>query len=160
MTQLTVTLSINGNEVTAESPAHYTLLRWVRENAQAYEVKDGCSEGVCGACTVLVDGLSATACSILAAQVNGSSIETAAGLADSEHNLNPLQEAFWQTGASQCGFCTQGILMVATEMLRSGERFDHHEIREQLHGNLCRCSGYQSIVNAVERALSGSDVSE
>lgn len=160
MTDQTVTLTINGKEVTATSPAHYTLLRWVRENAQAYEVKDGCSEGVCGSCTVLVNGASATACSILAAQVNGSAIETAAGLADSEHNLDPLQEAFWDEGASQCGFCTQGFLMTATEMLRSGEDFDRDEIREHLHGNLCRCSGYQSIVNAVERALSGGEASK
>lgn len=156
MTPQTMSLSINGRRVTAESPPHYTLLRWLRDYAQAYEVKDGCSEGVCGACTVLVDGNSATACSILALQVNGSTIETAAGLAESEESLHPLQEAFWSRGASQCGFCTQGLLMTATEMLRSGEKFERNEIRDHLHGNLCRCSGYQSIVDAVESVLSES----
>lgn len=156
MTPQTVSLAINGRSVTAESPPHYTLLRWLREYAHAYEVKDGCSEGVCGACTVLVDGKSATACSILALQVNGSTIETAAGLAESEEALHPLQEAFWSRGASQCGFCTQGLLMTATEMLRSGKKFERDEIRDELHGNLCRCSGYQSIVDAVESVLSES----
>ncbi len=155
-----VSLSINGATVTADTPSHYTLLRWMREFAQAYEVKDGCSEGVCGACTVLVDGRSATACSILALQVNGSEIETSAGLSESPDALHPLQQAFWDLGASQCGFCTQGLLMMATEMLRSGRKYNREQIRDQLHGNLCRCSGYQAIIDAVENVLVAERSSE
>lgn len=150
-------ITLNGRDIPLQVPGSCTLLDWLRDHAQAYEVKNGCSEGVCGACTVLVDGVATTACTVLAAQVEGSYVETSVGLLDENGEMNELQRSFWECGAAQCGFCTQGLLMSATEMQRSGQRFSRHEIREHLHGNLCRCTGYTSIVDAVESVLSGQE---
>ncbi|MBB3040622.1 (2Fe-2S)-binding protein [Nocardioides sp. LMS-CY] len=142
------TITLNGAEVTGRAPADTTLVRWLREQAHAYEVKEGCNEGTCGTCTVLVDGRAATGCTTLAVQVDGAAVETSASLADGEE-LSPLQAKFWETGAAQCGFCTQGMLMSAVELLRSGVEVTPAVVREHLHGNLCRCTGYQAIVDAV-----------
>ncbi|MGI5270424.1 (2Fe-2S)-binding protein [Nonomuraea sp. CA-218870] len=151
MSDVETRMTLNGREVTGRAPADTTLVRWLRERAHAYEVKEGCNEGTCGTCTVLVDGRSATGCTTLAVQVDGARVETSASLADGQE-LGPLQSAFWETGAAQCGFCTQGMLMSAVELLRSGEEVTPATVREHLHGNLCRCTGYQAIVDAVVRA--------
>lgn len=148
-----LTITLNGRDRALESPGSRTLLDWLREDQHAHEVKDGCSEGVCGACTVLVDGVATTSCTVLAAQVVGQYVETSASLPGEDGEMNVLQRQFWECGASQCGFCTHGLLMSATEMHRSEEEFTRHEIREHLHGNLCRCTGYTAIVDAVEAAL-------
>lgn len=151
MGSVETTIVLNGAEVTGHAPADTTLLRWLREQAHAYEVKEGCNEGTCGTCTVLVDGRATTGCTTLAVQVAGSEVETSVSLSEGDE-LSPLQACFWENGAAQCGFCTQGMLMSAVELLRSGEDVTPASVREHLHGNLCRCTGYQAIVDAVVRA--------
>ena len=108
----------------------------------------GCEHGVCGACTVLVNGRSARSCLMLAAQVDGFEIATVEGLAQSNGTLSALQQAFWESHALQCGFCTSGMLMTLTELLAETPEPDEAEIRERLSGNICRCTGYQAIVAA------------
>lgn len=151
MSDVETRLTVNGRQVCGRAPADTTLVRWLREQAHAYEVKEGCNEGTCGTCTVLVDGRSVTGCTTLAVQVDGASVETSASLADGDE-LSPLQAKFWETGAAQCGFCTQGMLMSAVELLRSGEEVTPERVRDHLRGNLCRCTGYQAIVDAVVAA--------
>lgn len=148
MSGIEIELTVNGRTVSAQAPAETTLVNWLRDHAHAYEVKEGCGEGTCGACTVLVDGRATTSCITLAAQVDRSQVETSAALAEGDE-LSPLQRCFWEKEAAQCGFCTQGMLMSSVELLRSGEQIDEQSVREHLHGNLCRCTGYQAIVDAV-----------
>jgi carbon-monoxide dehydrogenase small subunit len=114
----------------------------------ATSVKDGCSHGDCGTCAVLVDGRAIASCLMFAAQVDGSSIETVAGMAG-EEGLHPLQSALLDAGAVQCGFCTPGILLTAAELLRSNPRPDEARVRTALAGNLCRCTGYVKILEGV-----------
>jgi aerobic carbon-monoxide dehydrogenase small subunit len=150
--QVPLTLTVNGREVSRTAGAHLTLLRWLREAAGVTDPKYGCGEGICGACTVLVDGEPASACLVLAAQVDGAAITTAAGLLEQDGSLGPLQRAFHETHAAQCGFCTPGMLMAAAAALAGGRRLSRQEIRAGLHGNLCRCTGYGPIVDAIELA--------
>jgi aerobic-type carbon monoxide dehydrogenase small subunit (CoxS/CutS family) len=149
---VTVTLTVNGREVSRTAGAHLTLLRWVRELTGVTDPKYGCGEGICGACTVLVDGQPTSSCVVLAAQVDGAAITTAAGLLEADGSLGPLQRAFHEKHAAQCGFCTPGMLMAAAAALAAGRRLSRPEIREELHGNLCRCTGYGPIVDAIEMA--------
>ena len=153
-TLVSVTLNVNGRSVTREAGGHLTLLRWLRENADALDPKYACGEGICGACTVLVDGQPMSSCVVLAAQVDGSEITTAAGLTAPDGSLNDLQGSFHRHHAAQCGFCTPGMLMCAAAMLADGAAGSRKEIREGLHGNLCRCTGYQHIVDAIEECSS------
>ena len=156
-TPVSVTLRVNGRSVTQEAGGHLTLLRWLRENSDALDPKYACGEGICGACTVLVDGETVSACVVLAAQVDGAEITTAAGLLDADGGLSDLQDSFHRHHAAQCGFCTPGMLMCASAMLADGTAGSREEIREGLHGNLCRCTGYQQIVDAIEEcATSGA----
>lgn len=152
MTDLTTTLTVNGIRITRTGPAHYSLLRWLRDLATIFDVKYGCGEGVCGTCTVLVDRMTVSSCTVLAVQVDGRAITTLAGLTD-EEGLTALQEAFLDHGAAQCGFCTPGMLLAATEALEGGRLESRKDIREAIHGNLCRCTGYQAIVDAIESLL-------
>ena len=147
-----LTLTVNGREVSRTAGGHLTLLRWLREAAGVTDPKYGCGEGICGACTVLVDGEPASACLVLAAQVDGAAITTAAGLLEEDGSLGPLQRAFHERHAAQCGFCTPGMLMAAAAALARGRHLSRVEIREELHGNLCRCTGYGPIVDAIEQA--------
>ena len=112
----------------------------------------GCEQGVCGMCTVLVDGQAVKSCLMLAPQLDGRSVETVESLADGDA-LSPLQQAFKEEHALQCGFCTPGFLMTATALAREGRRLDRAELRDELAGVLCRCTGYEHIVTAVERHL-------
>jgi len=128
------------------------LLDVLREDCALTGTKEGCGEGECGACTVLVDGEPVSACIVLAAQVDGAEITTAAGLLDRDGSLGPLQRAFHEHHAAQCGFCTPGMLMAAAALLSGGRPASREEIRAALHGNLCRCTGYGPIVDAVEAA--------
>jgi aerobic carbon-monoxide dehydrogenase small subunit len=150
--QVTITLVVNGRPITRVAGAHYTLLRWLRDTARITDPKYGCGEGICGACTVLVDGEPAASCILLAAQVDGAQITTAAGLLEQDGSLGPLQRAFHEFHAAQCGFCTPGMLLAAAALLAPGRCVSRQEIREGLRGNLCRCTGYGPIVDAVQAA--------
>lgn len=149
---VTVRLTVNGRGVARVAGAHFTLLRWLREVAGVTDPKYGCGEGVCGSCTVLLDGAPVSSCLVLAAQVDGSVVVTAAGLGEPNGTLSPLQRAFHEHHAAQCGFCTPGMLVTAAAMLADGRHRTRAEIRSQLHGNLCRCTGYGPIVDAIEAA--------
>jgi carbon-monoxide dehydrogenase small subunit len=150
----TVTITVNGSRRTATAGGHLSLLRWLREEAGVTDPKHGCGEGVCGACAVLVDGLPVASCIVLAAQVDGGQVTTAAGLCGPGGSPGPLQEAFHRSHAAQCGFCTPGMLVCAAALLAEGRRLSRPEIREALHGNICRCTGYGPIVTAIESAQS------
>jgi aerobic carbon-monoxide dehydrogenase small subunit len=149
---VTITLVVNGHGVTRATGAHLTLLRWLRDEAGVTDPKYGCGEGICGACTVLVDGDPVSSCIVLAAQVDGAEITTAAGLLEGDGSLGPLQRAFHEYHAAQCGFCTPGMLMSAAALLSADGPRTRDEIRAGLHGNLCRCTGYGPVVDAVEAA--------
>lgn len=150
---VTVSLTVNGERVTRTGGAHLSLLRWLRDLVGVMDPKYGCGEGVCGSCTVLVDGEPASSCIVLAAQVDGATVTTAAGLSEPDASLGPLQRAFHEHHAAQCGFCTPGMLVCAHAMLRDAEGdLTRDQIREGLHGNLCRCTGYTHIVDAIEDA--------
>ena len=149
MQEVTTAVTVNGRQISRTAPGHFTLLRWLREVAGVYDVKYGCGEGVCGACTVLVDGRAVSSCLMPAARAEGCAVLTASGLLDGGE-LNDLQQAFLEHGAAQCGFCTPGMLLQAAELLASGDRLDERRIREGLHGNLCRCTGYGPIIRAVQ----------
>jgi len=149
---LAVHLTVNGRPITRVAGAHFTLLRWLRDVAGVTDPKYGCGEGICGSCTVHVDGAPVSSCLVLAAQVDGAEVVTAAGLCEPDGSLGPLQRAFHEHHAAQCGFCTPGMLMAAAAMLADGRPRSRAEIRSELHGNLCRCTGYGPIVDAVEAA--------
>lgn len=145
---MTVGFTLNGTRQRIEVPAHWTLLRMLRDVAGRTDVKHGCGEGVCGACAVLIDGVAVNSCSVLAPQVDGASLQTVAGLADGE-NLHPLQAEMVARGAVQCGFCTPGMVLSGIEAVRIGAADSEEEIRHSLAGNLCRCTGYGKIVSSV-----------
>lgn len=149
---IAISLIVNGRTITATGSGHMTLLRWLRDEAGVTDPKYGCGEGICGACTVLVDGEPVSSCIVLAAQVDGAEVTTAAGLLEADGSLGPLQRAFHQYHAAQCGFCTPGMLVSAAALLAVGGPWSRAQIRAELHGNLCRCTGYGPIVDAIEAA--------
>jgi carbon-monoxide dehydrogenase small subunit len=142
-----VTVTINGKSYEREVESRLTLVDFIRHELLLTGTHVGCEHGVCGACTVLLDGAAVRACLLLAVQANGKRIDTVEGLADGE-KLNPLQEAFRDNHGLQCGFCTPGMLMTLTEFLREQPNPTEGEVREAISGNLCRCTGYQAIVAA------------
>jgi carbon-monoxide dehydrogenase small subunit len=144
-----VDVLVNGRRFREHVEPHVTLLGFLRDHAGATEVKYGCGEGVCGACTVVLDGAAVNACSVLAVQADGSRVETVAALAENG-SLHPLQQQLVERGAVQCGFCTPGVVLGALEAVRLGLAGDRTTIRRSLAGNLCRCTGYGKIVDAVE----------
>lgn len=149
-----VALLVNGVEHTMRVEPRMLLADVLREHLDLHSIHLGCEEGVCGACTVLVDGEPATSCLVLAAQAEGRSIVTLEGL-DGEPTMTELQAAFHQNFALQCGFCTPGVLVNLFSLLEdraSSSPPSEHEVRTRLNGNLCRCTGYQSIVAAAEQA--------
>ncbi|MBZ0113084.1 MAG: (2Fe-2S)-binding protein [Thermoanaerobaculia bacterium] len=155
----TCTFVLNGEPKTVCFPTHHTLLEVLREECGLTGTKHGCELGECGACTVLVDGQPILSCLALAVEVEGRPIETIEGLQDG-NKLHPLQETFADLGAAQCGYCTPGILMAAKSLVERNQSPTRTEISEALSGNLCRCTGYHKIVEAVEGAaaqLRGED---
>jgi carbon-monoxide dehydrogenase small subunit len=156
MDRVRVEFRVNGRDHGTWVWPNQTLLYALRDELGATDVKYGCGEGVCGACTVLIDGESVNACLIFAVQVAGSSITTARGLAEDGSDLGSMQESFLRHGAAQCGFCTPGMLMVAHEFAAEHPSATRDEIREAIAGNLCRCTGYTKIVDAIEAASRGS----
>ncbi len=149
-------LTINGRATRVEVPAHWTLLQLLRDGLDLLGTKEGCGEGSCGACTVLVDGRLTRACLALAVRAGGTAIVTIEGLA-TEGRLDPVQDAFVRHGGIQCGFCTPGFVLTTTVLLADHPQATDEEIREYLAGNFCRCGGYTLIMNAV-RELAGRPV--
>lgn len=155
----TLTLRINDEDHPVVFPTHHTLLEVLREECGLTGTKHGCELGECGTCTVLVDGRPVLSCLVLAAELEGRSIETVEGLQEG-NALHPLQTTFADLGAAQCGYCTPGILMAAKALLEANASPSRDEIRDALAGNLCRCTGYWKIIEAVEGAaamLRGED---
>ena len=154
-----MTVTVNGAPRVAEVPARTSLLDCLREEWQLTGVHVGCEHGVCGACTVLLDGRPARACLVLAVQADGAQVTTIEGLADGDR-LHPVQQGFWECHGLQCGFCTPGMVLTAAHLLATHPDPTEAEIREALAGNLCMCTGYQNIVRAVQWAsarLRGAD---
>ena len=149
-----VTLTVNGEQVRERVDARRTLVDFLREELALTGSHVGCEHGVCGACTVRVNGEIVRGCLMLAVQADGCTVETIEGLSDSKE-LARLQRAFHQHNALQCGFCTPGMLMAAQDLVRSGGRPSREQIRAHISGNYCRCTGYQAIVDAIEEALNG-----
>jgi carbon-monoxide dehydrogenase small subunit len=140
---------INGQDIVRQVEPRLLLSDFIRHEVGLTGTHVGCEQGGCGACTVLVDGQAVRSCLMFAVQANDHEITTVEGLAPDVDNLHPLQEAFWETHALQCGFCTPGILLTLIPFLAENPRPTETEIREALSGNLCRCTGYQHIVDAV-----------
>jgi carbon-monoxide dehydrogenase small subunit len=153
---------VNGSPVEVDVPGMRRLLDVLREDLGLTGTKEGCGEGECGACSVIVDGLVVDACLVPACQVDGSVVRTVEGLAPprrgevAEHALDELQQAFLETGGAQCGMCTPGILMAARAYLDAGGGPDEASIREAIAGNLCRCTGYTKIIEAIALAAGGA----
>jgi len=145
---VTVTLVVNGEEQCVSFPAHHTLLEVLREECRLPGTKHGCELGECGTCTVLMDGEPVLSCLVLAREALGAEIETIEGLAK-DGELHPLQRTFADLGAAQCGYCTPGILMAAKWLLEREPEPSREQINETLAGNLCRCTGYHKITQAV-----------
>jgi carbon-monoxide dehydrogenase small subunit len=141
-------LKVNGNEIDAMVSPNSTLLDFLRDELGLTGTKKGCGEGDCGACTILLDGVPVSSCLMLALQAEGREILTVEGLAEGGR-LHPLQKAFVEVGGVQCGFCTPGMLLTAKSLLDSNPEPDEKQIREAIAGNLCRCTGYQKIVEAI-----------
>lgn len=147
-----VVMTINGREVSREVEPRLLLSDFLRHELGLTGTHVGCEHGVCGACTILMDGAPVRSCLVLTVQANGHELETVEGLAPSPEALHPLQEAFWEAHGLQCGFCTAGILMTLVPYLERHPDPTEEEIRLALSGNLCRCTGYQHIVDAVQLA--------
>jgi carbon-monoxide dehydrogenase small subunit len=141
-------LELNGRKVACAVWPHQTLLEVLRDELGAIDVKYGCGEGICGTCTVLLDGEPVNACLMFGVQAAGRNVTTVKGLAPDGVDMHPIQASFLRNGAAQCGFCTPGMLLVAYSYLERNEGASRAEIREALSGNLCRCTGYTKIVDA------------
>jgi carbon-monoxide dehydrogenase small subunit len=153
MTQtIPVTVTVNEKVYRREVEPRLLLSDFLRHELGLTGTHVGCEHGVCGACTILFDGDSARSCLIFAVQANGHNIATVEGLAADKDNLHPLQQAFWEAHGLQCGYCTPGILMTLMPFLKENPDPTEDEIRHALSGNLCRCTGYQHIVDAVKLA--------
>ena len=146
-----ITMTVNGKAVHLEVKAHHTLLQVLRDQLGLTGTKDGCSEGDCGACTVMMNGVPVNSCLVLAPQADGAEIVTIEGLGTVEA-MHPLQAAFVEEGGTQCGYCTPGFIVSAAALLKTNPTPTEEEIRRALAGNLCRCTGYTKIIAAVQRA--------
>jgi carbon-monoxide dehydrogenase small subunit len=144
-------VTVNGVRHEADLPARMTLADFLRERLDLTATHLGCEHGVCGACTVLVDGEAARSCLMLAAQADGAAVTTLEGVG-SDRELHPVQQAFWERHGMQCGFCTPGIIMTTLELLERNPQPTREQINDALGGHLCRCTGYVKIVEAVEHA--------
>jgi len=145
-----LSLTVNGKTVTADVDPRTLLVEFIRNNLSLTGTHVGCDTGQCGACTVLIDGNAVKSCTILAAQANGSKITTIEGLA-TDGAMHPMQAAFKECHGLQCGFCTPGMVLSAIDLVQRHPNADETAIREGLEGNLCRCTGYQNVVKAVQQ---------
>ncbi|MFL5675359.1 MAG: (2Fe-2S)-binding protein [Chloroflexota bacterium] len=153
----TYRLTVNDARVEVDVPGMRRLLDVLREDLALTGTKEGCGEGECGACTVLLDGAPVDSCLVPICQAEGATVATVEGLAPRPESLDRLQQAFLETGGAQCGICTPGMLMAARAYLDTGGGPDEDAIREAIAGNLCRCTGYTKIVEAIARAAGGPD---
>jgi carbon-monoxide dehydrogenase small subunit len=147
-----IIFTLNGREVSAEVESHKMLLQVLRDTFQLTGTKDGCGQGECGACTVLVDDKSINSCLYPAFEVDGKSVTTIEGLVGEGNKLHPIQEAFVENGGIQCGFCTPGMIMSAKALLDENPNPTDEEIKKGISGNLCRCTGYVQIVDSIRKA--------
>jgi len=152
---VTIETTVNGRREVIEAEPHLTLVEVLRESLFLSGTKEGCGVGECGACVVLLDGVPVTSCLILGADAEGSTIETVEGLAESGE-LSEVQQAFIDKGAFQCGFCTPGMVLTATALMRDGSSPDIDELKKALAGILCRCGAYPKIVEAVIEVTGGN----
>ena len=152
-----ITLNVNREDYQVEVAPYHTLRHVLRDELGFTDVKNGCSEGECGSCAVLVDGKPVTSCLMLAAQAQGKKITTARGLA-TDGQLHPLQEKFIEYGAVQCGYCTPGMLLVAKALLDKNPNPTEEEVKVAISGNICRCTGYQQIVEAILAAAAETNM--
>lgn len=148
-TAMQISLTVNGAHYTETVPANMTLLQFLKEKLQLSGTKEGCGIGECGACTVIMDGKPVDSCLVLAAEADGSAIRTIEGEAKNGE-LSELQKAFLEHGAVQCGFCTPGMIMAAQSLLEHNPNPSREQIVESIAGNLCRCTGYEPVVRAIE----------
>jgi len=148
-----IAFTLNGKPASARVAPHHTLVEMLRNEFGLFGARESCGQGLCGCCTVLVDGQAVSACLYLAALVDGAQVSTVEGLADGDA-LSGVQQAFVDCGAFQCGFCTPGFVMMSTQLLARNPDPDEHDIRDYLSGNLCRCAAYPQIVQAVQCAAS------
>ena len=154
-----VELTVNGREVHLQLDPRTSLLDALREHLHLTGTKKGCDHGQCGACTMLVDGKRMNSCLLLAVVKDGASITTIEGLAKADGGLHPMQEAFVEHDAFQCGYCTPGQICSAVALIEEGRAHSRAEIREAMSGNLCRCGAYSNIVDAIEDVMGNSDPS-
>jgi carbon-monoxide dehydrogenase small subunit len=150
-----ITVSVNGRAHAAEVEPRLLLVQFLRDVVGLTGTKIGCDTSQCGSCTVLLDGVAVKSCTCLAAQADGCAVTTVEGLAVNG-GMSPLQEAFWEKHGLQCGFCTPGMLFAAHELLRTNPNPSPEQIRHGLEGNICRCTGYQNIVRAVQAAAAAA----
>lgn len=150
MSKVAVSMTVNGKPVSAEVDPRTLLVQFIRENLSLTGTHVGCDTAQCGACTVHLDGRAVKACSMLALQANGGNVTTIEGLASGD-TLHPMQAAFKDTHGLQCGFCTPGMVMSAIKILEDNPKPSEDEIREALEGNICRCTGYENIVKAIQQ---------
>ena len=147
-----ISFKLNGDRISCEIKDHWTLLHLLREELGLIGTKEGCGNGECGACTVIVDNLAINSCLFLAVQADGTDIETIEGLASLDGNLHPIQQSFVDKGGIQCGFCSPGMIMSAKALLDANPDANRNEIKHALAGNICRCTGYVQILDSVEAA--------
>jgi aerobic carbon-monoxide dehydrogenase small subunit len=155
-----ISVTVDGVRYDDEVEPRLLLVHYLREQAGRTGTPIGCDTSNCGACTVLLNGRSIKSCSVLAVQADGAAITTIQGLASGPGDLHPLQQAFHEEHALQCGYCTPGMIMAAADLLSENPAPTEEEVRDGLEGNLCRCTGYQNIVRAVLRAANGSATAE
>jgi aerobic carbon-monoxide dehydrogenase small subunit len=155
-----ISVTVDGVRYDDEVEPRLLLVHYLREQAGKTGTPIGCDTSNCGACTVLLNGRSVKSCSVLAVQADGTAITTIQGLANGPGELHPLQQAFHEEHALQCGYCTPGMIMAAVDLLGENPDPTEQEVRDGLEGNLCRCTGYQNIVRAVLRAANGSATTE
>ena len=152
--RVSIRFELNGQKIEREVPARQLLVDFLRDDLGLIATRVGCEQGACGSCTVMLDGVTVRSCLMFAVQVDGGEVRTVEGLAQNSE-MHPLQQAFWDNHALQCGFCTSGFLMTALDLIEHSATGDEKEIRNALSGNLCRCTGYANIVAAIQSALAG-----
>ena len=151
--KMSVSIAVNGSETSAEVEPRLLLVHYLRDVLGLTGTNVGCDTSQCGSCTVLIDGEAVKACTVLAVQADGSQVTTIEGLAK-DGELHPIQQAFWDNHGLQCGFCTPGMIMTATEILKKNPKASDEDVRHGLEGNICRCTGYENIVKSIVAAQS------